>query len=209
MPRKQKDTVQAHRDDIVKKYKRGPKAEKRVRGEDALTETDKLVKRDVACYLKAMDFSYGYIAESLGVTKDVLKKWFTNDELGMQDRVAEIRESYTAGAIKLMKTYAIELVEMVMEIARTTEDEALVLKIATEMWDRMGIAKVNKSESVSAQTIREEREIDITDKSGMVEALRHAPPEVQARAAEAMEELMSLATEHNLDFERPKVPSDA
>lgn len=196
MPRKKMDTVAAHRDEIAKKYKRGPKAEKRVRGESALTETDKLVKQDVACYLKAMDFSYGYIAESLGVSKDVLKKWFTNDELGMQERVAQIRESYTAGAIKLMKTYAIELVEMVMEIARTTDDEALVLKIAVEMWDRMGIAKVNKSESITAQTIREEHEIDITDKSGLVDALRHAPPEVQARAAEAMEELMALTAEH-------------
>lgn len=204
MPRKKLDTVSAHRDEIKRKYKRGPKAEKRVRGEASLTDIDKLVKQDIACYLKAMDFSYGYISESLGVSLDVVKKWFTNDELGMQDRVAEIRESYTAGAIKLMKTYAIELVEMVMEIARTTDDEALVLKIAVEMWDRMGIAKVNKSESVSAQTIREEREIDITDKSGMVEALRTAPPEVQARAAEAMEELMSLATEHSIEFVRPE-----
>lgn len=192
MPRRAQ-TVEQERRDIKRRYRRGRKTETVIRGESALTDVEREIKREIACYLKAQDFSYTYIADALGLTKDVVKKWFQEPE--MQTRVREVFDDITAAGVKLLKSYAIEFIEMLAELARTAEDK-IALTAIIEGLDRMGIAKVNKSESISAQTIREEREVDITDKSGLVESLKEADPTIQVAAAEKLEELLALAAEH-------------
>ena len=96
-----------------------------------------------------------------------------------------------------MKTYFIELIEMLMGIARSTDDEKMVLDIFREFADRIGASKVNKSESAALNINKNEEHthIDITDKTGLVERLRDAPPEVQQAAAEKMADLMALVSE--------------
>jgi hypothetical protein len=196
VPRKQAATLEEARNEIKHQYKRGPKRERKVTSEAALTEFEREVKREVACYLKAIDFSYNYIADSLGISTNVVKKWFQEEE--MQARHQEILTDIVSGAIKLLKSYALEIIESLMTIFRTTNDEKLAKEIGFELLDRLGISKVNKSESKMAQEIREthEHNIDITDKTGFMQAMEHAPPEVQAQVAEHFEAALSLAAEH-------------
>lgn len=182
------------RADIKRKYKRGRKTEKVLTGESALDETQRIVKRELFCYLKAQDFSYNYISDSLGISKDTMKKWAQEPEI--RERVTEIATDFVEGAIKYARTYAIEMLEMLAEIARTTHDDKTAIMAITEFLDRIGLTKVNKSESKSAQTIREERSVDITDKTGFLDAIDQAPPHVQAQVAAKLEEAFSLASEH-------------
>jgi transcriptional regulator with XRE-family HTH domain len=192
MPRKRAASLQEQRTEIRQRYRRGKKQERTVVGDDALTQVEREVKLEIACYLKAMDFGHKYIAAAIGVSTSTLNRWLSDPRAA--ERIAEISADFVTGAIKYLKTYAIELIEMLVELARTTEDDQVALKAICEALDRIGISKVNKSESISAQTIREE--IDLTDKAGLVAALREAPPEVQAKAAEKLEEMIALVGEH-------------
>jgi hypothetical protein len=196
--RKTAGTLEEQRNRIKRKYKRGARIEKIVRGNDALTDTERTVAQETACYLKAMDFSWTYIGESLGISPNTVKAWFNGEDdraAELRDKIEFIHHDFVDGGIKLMKTYFIELVEMLMTIARTTDDEKLVLEIFREFADRIGASKVNKSQSAALVRHEGHSTIDITDKTGLIEKLRDAPPEIQQRAAEKMADLMALVSE--------------
>lgn len=197
MPRKPASALEA-RSQIKKKYKRGTRMQKVLRGENQLSATEKIVKIELACYLKAQDYSWNYISDSLGVSRDTLKRWWADEDLGMVARVAEISEDIVQGAIKLLKSYAIEIIEELMVLFRTTDDEALAAKIGFELLDRLGLAKVNKSESVVASTNRDE--VAITDPDGLLEKMRDMSPEAASAAAAKLEEAFAM-----LDGVEPEV----
>lgn len=196
MPRKTDKSLEAQRNRIKRSYKRGKKTEKVIRGESALNEVELACAKLSACYLKAADFSYTYIGEALGVSKDTVRRWFADPE--MHKIVEGIHADYVQGAVRLLKTYAIEAIEIVMEIARATDDDGVALKAALEVLDRLGISKVNKSESVVASTMRDE--VAITDPDGFLEKMRDMAPEKQAEIAAKLEEAFQLA-----DAEEPSV----
>lgn len=191
MPRKE-GSVDEIRKKIKREYKRGRKVERKITSEQALTAFERDVKREVACYLKAQDFSYNYIGDTLGLSREVVKKWFQEDE--MKAKVAKIQADFLDGAVKLMKSYAIEIVEIFMEIVRQSNNDETAIKAGVELLDRMGLSKVNKSESIAAITRKDE--IDITDTTGLLERAKSAPPETQAAMARKMEELVAIAQEH-------------
>lgn len=201
MPRKSSGTLEEQRNRIKREYKRGSRnyGGTTVATNASLDETERYIKQEICCYLKAQDFSYTYMADALGVHKNTIRGWFADPELNLMGRVVEIREDLINGAIKYMKTYLIEIIETLMETMRTTNDEKIVVQIGLELLDRMGISKVNKSESATAKTVRQESAFEITDKTGLLERAKHAPPHVQAKMAEAAENLISLATEHALE----------
>jgi hypothetical protein len=201
MPRKQPSSIAEQRELIRATYKRSHKRGVRenvseVIGDAALADVDRFIKQEIACYLKAQDFSYSYIGDAVGVSSSTVKRWFADEELALSARVAVIREDLVSGAIKLLKTYAIELIEGLMQIWRDTEDDELAMKLGLELLDRLGISKVNKSESKTAATLREEREVSITDRTGLLEAVGNMPPHVQSKMAEAMEQVTALAEEY-------------
>jgi DNA-binding CsgD family transcriptional regulator len=177
--RKSAGTLEQQRQKIKRNYKRGSRTEKIVRGEASLSETEKYVAQEIALHLKAADFSWTYIGESLGISPNTVKSWFnSDDERGeeLRAKLVQVSTDFVAGGIKLMKTYFIELVEMLAGIARETDDEKIVLEIFREFADRIGAVKVNKSESAALNLNRNEEhvEIDITDKTGLVAKLAKA-----------------------------------
>ena len=193
--RKSAATVAEARNEIKAKYRRGTKTERKLTSESALTAFDRRVKRELACHYKASNFSYNYIGDALGLSRDVIKKWF--QEPDMQARTAELVKDMVDAAVKFGQTHSFEMMEMLAEIARTTEDDKTAIQAICEYLDRIGLTKVNKSESKSAQTIREEHEVELVDKSGLIDALAdNAPPEVVSRAAEIVDELFALTAEH-------------
>jgi hypothetical protein len=193
--RKSAESVEEARRDIKRKVKRGPRAVRTLTGEAALTQFERDLKREMACHYKASDFSYSVIAEHLGVTRDIVKKWFQEPE--MQARCAKIVEDMVGAAVKFGQLGSFEMLEIIAGHARESDDEKISLQAACEYLDRVGLTKVNKSESKSASTIKEERELNLVDKSGIIDALAEgAPPEVLHRAAELMDELFALTSEH-------------
>lgn len=192
MARKTASSLDKQRQDVKKRYKHGTRAQKRIVGEDALSAVELATKKEAACFLKAADYPYNYIGEALHMTRGTVRRWFEDD--AMRERVAEIQQDFVDGGVKLLKTYAIELIEMLVEIARSDIDPKVRITAITEALDRMGLAKVNKSESAVSKT--EKREVDLVDKTGLVEAMREAPPEVQQVMAKKLEELQTLASEH-------------
>lgn len=193
MPRKNAGTLEEQRNKIKKSYKHGSRSRRELVDFESLDDVTKAAKLEAAAFFKASDFSYSYIAEALGTTRGTVKGWFeTNPQL--VKRVAEIRQDFLKGALALLKTYAIELVEMLVEIARSDIDPNVRLKAITEALDRLGLSKVNKSESVAANTLT--TQVDIVDQSGLLEALKDADPEIQTKVAEKMEQMLAIAAEH-------------
>lgn len=190
--RKSVEDIEQQRADLRKRYKHGPRARRELIAWDLLTEVEKATKLEAACFLKAGGYSHTYIGEALGTTRGTVKQWFALP--GMHDRVAEIQQDYIDGAVKLIKTYAIELFEMLVNIARDSDDDRIRIQAITEALDRMGLAKVNKSES--AATVTKRNEVDLTDRSGIMAAMKEAPPEVQQEMAAKMDEVMAMAAEH-------------
>lgn len=195
MPRKNGKTLSDATAEIHRRYKRGSLVQRAVRGEASFSDQELAWRKETACLLSAANFSEAYIADALGTTRGVVNGWFKNDDR-MHPRVLQIKDEMTSGALKLLRSYLLEAVEMLMDLARSTDDEVLAARILQDFLDRGGISKVNKSESVSAQEIRQTSEVDIVDKSGLIDSLREAAPEVQMKAAEKMEELLALAAEH-------------
>lgn len=195
MPRKRAGSVAVAQGNIKRRVQRGPKVTSSLATESSLSEFERTIKRETACHYKAADYKYKDISEVLGVTVDVLKKWFQEPE--MQARTAKIVEDMVGSTVKFAQLGAFEMVEIIADIARKADDDKTALQAACEYLDRIGMTKVNKSESMSAQTIREEREVSLVDKGGLIDALADgAPPEVLHRAAALMDELFGLVAEH-------------
>lgn len=192
-----KTSFQAQRKEIEKRY-RGRGGPRVVQGESALSKTDRLIKQEIVCFLRAQNFAYSYIAEAVDVSESTIKNWLNDEKLDLQSKILAIQADMTKGAIQHLSAHAIELMEILLELARKSEDDSVALKATVEGLGMLGITKVNKSESLATQTIEESRrtEIDLVDRHGLVEALKDAPPEVQAKAAEKMDELLLIASEH-------------
>lgn len=193
MPRKKAETLEQQRVQIRKKYRDGARGSRarEIISFDSLSDEEKGAKKEAACFLKAADYSHTYIGEALGTTRGVVKKWF--EEPSMRARVLAIQADYIDGAVKLLKTYAIELVEMLVEIARDgLIDPKVRIQAITEALDRMGMSKVNKSESA----VSKKTEVDIVDRTGLLSAMQTADPEVQQEMARKLDEAFALAAEH-------------
>lgn len=190
--RKSPGTLAQQRAKVKRDYKRGQRqGGVRVTEVTSLSEVELEVLKTKACFLKAAGYSHTYIAEALSTTRSIVGHWFEEPE--MRAEVLALNSDMVGGSLKLLKTYAVELVEMLMDIARTSDDKTALTAI-TEGLDRMGLTKVNKSEGRSV--IETKTDIEITDPHGLIDKLRDAPPEAQQAAAEHMEALMAITAEH-------------
>ena len=196
MARSSNGTLEKQREALKR---RGHRKVKVVSAEETLPDFERHLKQQMVCYLKAGGFSTAYCADALDVGKATIERWLADDKLKMREQVAKIQADYISAGVTLIQSYLIEIVESLMDIFRTTPDEQLAVKIGLEMLDRLGVSKVNKSESVTAATLKQQSEVDIVDKTGILETMRKAPPEVQQAMAKRAEELVAMAQEHATD----------
>lgn len=196
MPRKKPASVTEAKAE-QRKYVRGPKEGRgrRLLNPANLTEFERELKREMACFLKALDFSYKYIATSLDLTEDVVKKWFQEPE--MQEKATKLLQDQVSAGIKTMRSYTLEVIHGTMEMWRTTTDENLAFRIYQDFLDRVGLAKVNKSESLNKNEDHKHLSVDVADPSGLIDAMKDAPPAVQHEMAEHLEAVLALASEHS------------
>lgn len=193
MPRKSAGSLEEQRERIKRRYLRGPKATRTLTSESKLTVSERFVKQELACHLRAAGFSLSYIAEAVGMSEPAIDLWFQDEELALYARVEKIHDDFTMGAVTLGQTYLMEIMEGLMELFRTSDDKT-AKEIGFEFLDRFGITKVNKSQSVVEQT--SVQRVEVLDSTGLLEKAKNAPPHVQAEMAEAMEKLVALGSEY-------------
>lgn len=186
--RRTPEDMAAARREIARRYNRGGKRVLRGRDEDGeLTESDRDWRVNKACFLKANDASLAMIAQACNVSRSTIRAWLA--EPSAQRKVAELRKDMLLGAQRYLKTYAIELIELLVGLAKDPMvDPATRLRAVCEALDRMGVAKVAKSESLQRS------ELDIADPTGIVEALK-ASPQLAVAAATKIDELQALVSE--------------
>jgi hypothetical protein len=70
--------------------------------------------------------------------------------------VAKVASDMVEGGVDLLNRHAVEFSQMLVDLARRTQDDPLLLKVIEAGLDRVGISKVNKSESKVTKTERAE-----------------------------------------------------
>lgn len=105
----------------------------------------------------------------------------------------------------LLESLAIEAVQSIADVMRSSSDEKYILQAAGEILDRTGLPKATKSEKKVHNT--NEELTRITD-DGLVDRLREAPPDVQEKAASMIEDLEQMLSEFGQEEEVADESSD-
>jgi hypothetical protein len=141
---------------------------------------DELVK-DMVVVLKLSNYTNTQIASIVGVSRGQVKEILQDGNV--QRQLMALREKLPQAALELGRAYLIEAVQAVAHVMRTTDDDALVLRAAGELFDRFGIPKVSRSEQKTETPDGGEHPVT----PSLMEKLRQASPEVQAKAADLQE----------------------
>jgi hypothetical protein len=125
------------------------------------------------------------IARIIGISKQQVTEFL--EDPAVSEMVVTLREGLPTAALDLMEGYMIEAVQAIVDVMRVSEDDAVVLRAASEILDRTGLAKVSKQE----RHVTNEEQTTITD-DGLIDRLREASPEIQEQAAQVVEQLEGL-----------------
>lgn len=161
-----------------------------------LTDESQLIPAELQWYqnyaaiLKAVGYSFRYISDTIMVQTGIVKGWFADEDL--QEKVRLVQADIVSGAVEHLQNHTVELTEMLIELARTTTDDSVKLRAITEGLDRVGVTKVNKSESVVTKSERQEVDFS-TEIFEKMEALPIESQEKIARLAAEMEGVISEA----------------
>lgn len=143
---------------------------------------------DMVLVLKLAGYNRTQISQTIGISRGQVAE-FLDDEAA-QAKLEKIRMALPAAALELLHGYMIEAVQTLMDIMRTSEDDATRLKAAESVLDRGGIPKASRKESVNENNNNETTRVELgTD---FAELIRNASPEIQAQAADMIEGLETL-----------------
>lgn len=143
---------------------------------------DELVK-DIVVMLKLANYTHTQIASIAGVSRGQVKEILSDGNV--QKKLVSLQAKLPQAALELGRAYLIEAVQAVVHVMRTTRDDKLVLTAAGEIFDRFGIPKVSRQEQKVSEGETEEHPIS----ASLMEKVRAASPEVQAKAADLQEML--------------------
>lgn len=149
--------------------------------------TDLEYQKGVAVVLRISGFTYKEIALIVNSHPDSIKRWFQDPKV--QEDYNEMKLAVTKAGRRLLEAYVIEAIEGIHHVLRTAENPKFILDAASEILDRAGLAKVSRNE----KKVEHEHEHKLTEKgTPLLERLREAPPEIQEKAAQGIEELEQM-----------------
>lgn len=140
---------------------------------------------DMVIVLKLGGYSNTQIGSTVGISRGQVKELL--EEPKTAERLLTLRTNLPGAALDLLHGYSIEAVQAIADVMRATEDDALILKAAAEILDRVGIAKVSKSERDIHNT--NENRLTVGAEEGLLESLRQLPPDRQEEAAQMIEQI--------------------
>jgi hypothetical protein len=161
------------------KVRRRYKTNLKTRRKFAIQGEEELVK-DMIIVLKLANYTHSQIGSIVGVSRGQVGEYLQDEKL--QAKMLHLREALPAAALELGKAYLIEAVQAVVHVLRTEKDNALVLKAASELFDRFGLPKLTRQEAVVENT----NTFGDSDES-LISKFRTATPEMQEKAAQLHE----------------------
>lgn len=145
--------------------------------------------KNMVAVLKVVGYNRIQISKIVGISRAQVADFLEMEDV--QNTITELRENLPAAALDLMQGYMIEAVQAVVDVMRTSEDGATVLKAASEVLDRGGMPKMSRQERKEEST-----ETTVVEFGGQfVEMLRDASPETQEKVASMMEGIENLLKE--------------
>lgn len=135
--------------------------------------------KDMIVVLKLANYSNSQIAMIVGISRKQVAVFL--EDGNVQKQYMALKSRLPQAALELGRAYLIEAVEAVVHVMRTTEDEGLILKAASEIFDRFGIPKSSRVET--SPEPGEEDENSINDPT-LMDRLRKASPETQDAVAQ-------------------------
>lgn len=145
--------------------------------------------KDMVAMLKVARYSNVQVSKVIGISRQQVAEFLEMSDV--QKKIVELRETLPAAALDLMQGYMIEAVQAVVDVMRTSEDGATILKAASEVLDRGGMPKMSRQERKEEST-----ETTVVEFGGeFVEMLRNASPEVQEQVASMFEGIENLLKE--------------
>lgn len=157
---------------------------------DDLTNAELHYSQAYAAALKATGHSWRYISDTINIQTSLVKAWA--DDETWQAMVAKVASDIVEGGVENLRRASLDLTEMLLDLARRTTDDGVKLRAIESGLDRVGIAKVNKSESI----VRKRDETEHSLSADLVEKMEGLPLTTQQRLAELaieMDELISSA----------------
>lgn len=167
-------------ENVRRKYKVNTKSKKK------LLDVEIPHVKTMVGILKVAGYSRVQIAKVIGISRGQVAEFLETEDV--QKLIVDLREGLPAAAMSLMQGYMIEAVQAVVDVMRTSEDGAVVLKAAAEVLDRGGMPKQSRQERITDNTEREVVEFG----GEFVEMLRQASPEVQEQVASMFEGIENL-----------------
>jgi hypothetical protein len=140
------------------RQKKGYKVNVHTRRNFTLPGEEDLVK-DMVAVLKLVNYTNVQIATIVGCSKGQVATYLNDPRV--QKKILMLRERLPQAAIDLMQAYLIEAVQWIVDVGRTSSDEGMVLKAASEILDRGGIPKLSRNE-----TVKPGGPLDKIDRSG-------------------------------------------
>lgn len=188
----------ARRDDFLDDYLRrngSPRFSKRkhrkIEDESKIDTYELAWMKTYMVFLKASGHSHTYISNLLGVTKKVVVGWLDDEQI--QQRVNEVRADMVDSGLVLLKEAQVELVHLLLEVARNETEAAVRLRAIESGLDRAGNVKVNKSESKVTKTDATPGSMEAFW-SRMFESLEGLPLDTQQQIAEMAREMDDMIT---------------
>lgn len=169
-------SLQEQTNQVKKRYKTNLNTKRKF----SIAGEEELVK-DMIVVLKLSNYTHGQIASIVGVSRGQVGVFLQDEKL--QAKMLHLREALPAAALELGKAYLIEAVQAVVHVLRTEKDNALVLKAAAELFDRFGLPKLSRTESMSDNVPT------MGADENLISQFRQATPELQEKAAQLQDAL--------------------
>ncbi len=191
MPRnKDKEALEAQRAELIhtKQQELSKALRKPVQAKKRRMPGELAHQKNLAVFLKIANprMSFLDIGNQIGETKNAVKKWFREDA-DVREQFEYVSSHLKSSSIELLESFSMEAVMTLVTVMRYAEPK-LMKEAATEILDRIGVAKLSKSE-VESRSVKSH---EWSDHDEMVKEIRQLPPEHQEQYVELMEGIQQL-----------------
>jgi hypothetical protein len=188
----------SQRDDFFPRNKRGMtivsrRKARKVDNLEDLNQSELEFAKAYAAVLKAVGWSWKYISDTLNIQTSLVKSFADDDE--WNEMLAKVSNDIVTAAADHLRRSSIDLMEMLIDLARSTLDPAIKLKAIEAGLDRVGLAKVNKSESKVTKDEHKSETHEHAFSQQFLERLEGMPVETQQKLASLMAEADQLLEE--------------
>ena len=160
-------------------------------------EGEEQLVKNMIVVLKLANYTNQQIAMIVGVSTKQVAVFLADGNV--QKQYMRLKEQLPQAALELGQAYLIEAVQSVVHVLRTSDEEAIILKAAGEIFDRFGIPKASRIEQ---QHKIGEDDNPISGDPALIDKIRAAAPETQeavSQLQEAFEQGVAQLLEKEID----------